>query len=459
MIKTNTPAMIRKTIPPVVVILGSTGTGKTKLSLEIAKLYRGEVISADSMQVYSGLDVATAKATREEQQQAKHHLLDVAQPGQLYSVRQFQNSALPIIDDLLQRDKVPVIVGGTNYYIEGLLWKILIDEWQASGQPAEKKPKMTEQRVFDQCDMNHLSSEELHAKLKEVDPETAAQLHPNNKRKIIRALEVYERSGRLFSAFIKDQQAEGGGSALGGPLRYDNLIIFWLCCDQDVLNERLDKRVDGMVQQGLLTEIRSFHEQFVKPYGAELDYTKGILQTIGFKEFEPYLNKFNRTDDKTLDDYFKGISVEAPASLSALIECLDELKLATRRYSKKQIKWVRNRFLKAPEKNRAVPPIYKLDTTNPSRWAELVSDPARNVIDHYLDKTVELKIRPEVTEEEDDPQVDSKKTFVCESCHRVFIGEFQWAIHLKSNKHKKVRERLRKQERNQDKSADKSDNT
>lgn len=438
-----------------VVILGSTGTGKTKLSLEIAKRYSGEVISADSMQVYSNLDVATAKATKEEQQQAKHHMLDVAEPGMLYSVRQFQNSALPIIDDLLKRDRVPVIVGGTNYYIESLLWNILVDEFE-SGQSVEKKPRMTKERVFDQCDMNHLSSEELHEKLKEVDPETAQQLHPNNKRKIIRALEVYERSGRLFSAFLKDQQTASGGSALGGPLRYENLIIFWLCCDQDVLNERLEKRVDQMVQQGLLAEIRNFHDQFVKPYGKELDYTKGILQTIGFKEFEPYLTKYDQTEDRILEDFFKGVSSEAPASLSVLTECLDELKLVTRRYSKKQIKWVRNRFLKATEKNRTIAPIYKLDTTFPKRWEELVSDPARNVIDNYLDKTVELKTRPEVTEEDIDPKVDSKKTFVCESCHRVFIGDFQWAIHLKSNKHKKVRERLRKQERSQE-SPDKSE--
>lgn len=466
--------MIRR---PVVVILGSTGTGKTKLSLEIAKRYGGEVISADSMQVYSNLDVVTAKATRDEQTQVhninfkelaeililnllqiKHHLLDVAQPGLLYSVRQFQNSALPIIDNLLANQKVPIIVGGTNYYIESILWKILIDEWKDTRSdndddedteavtPSKRMKPMTEERVFDQFEMNDQGSEELHEKLRLVDPETAAQLHPNNKRKIIRALEVYERSGKRFSSFIKDQQAASGGSTLGGPLRYDNLIIFWLCCEQETLNQRLDSRVDDMVKQGLITEIRQFHEQFVRPYGEEVDYTKGILQTIGFKEFLPYLTTYGHEEDAILEDYFRGTVVEPPTSLATLNACLDELKLVTRRYSKKQIKWVKNRFLKAAQKNRTIPPIYKLDTTFPNEWTKWVSDPAQNVIDHYQDPTVELTTQPETPAENEQAFADSKKSHFCELCQRVFIGEFQWDIHVKSRKHKKVQDRLRKLE-------------
>lgn len=380
----------------------------------------------------------------------------MAQPGLLYSVRQFQNSALPIIDSLLGNQKVPIIVGGTNYYIESILWKILIDEWQDSDEDEEgvsdrKKAKLTEERVFDQFDMNGQSSEELHEKLRLVDPESAGQLHPNNKRKIIRALEVYERSGRQFSSFIKDQQAESGGSTLGGPLRYENLIIFWLCCEQDTLNQRLDSRVDDMVKQGLITEIRQFHEQFVRPYGEEVDYTKGILQTIGFKEFLPYLTKYDEKEDAILESYFgRLVDREPPASLATLNACLDDLKLVTRRYSKKQIKWVKNRFLKAAQKNRTIPPIYKLDTTHPERWTTLVSDPAINVIENYLDPLVELIVAPESIPEDEPAYSDSKKTYFCEQCQRVFIGEFQWDIHVKSNRHKKVRERLRKQARIQE---------
>lgn len=439
--------MIRR---PVVVILGSTGTGKTKLSLEIAKRYGGEVISADSMQVYSKLDVATAKATKEEQAEVKHHLLDVAEPGVLYSVRQFQNSALPIIDQLLATQKVPILVGGTNYYIESILWKILVDEWQEvdsedNGKSSSKRAKVTEERVFDQFDMNTRESEELYQRLQEIDPDTAGQLHPNNKRKIIRALEVYERSGKQFSWFIKGQKAASGGSTLGGPLRYENPIIFWLCCEQETLNRRLDKRVDGMVQQGLLREIRHFHEAFVKPFGDEENYTKGILQTIGFKEFTPYLSKYDQTEDLLLEEYFEG-GRDPPASLATLTACLDDLKLVTRRYSKKQIKWVTNRFLRAAEKNRSIPPIYKLDTTNPDDWNRLVSDPATNVIDHHLDTTVELRIAPE-SDQSSSIATDTKESFFCEQCQRVFVGAFQWDIHLKSNRHRKIGESLRKRQK------------
>lgn len=435
---------------PLIVILGSTGTGKTKLSLELAQRYDGEVISADSMQVYANLDLATAKATKDEQRRVKHHLLDVAQPGLLYSVRQFQNSALPIIDDLLGRQKVPIIVGGTNYYIESILWKVLVDEWQDvdKDESAAKRAKLPEDRVFDQLGMNDRDSEELHEILKNVDPETAAQLHPNNKRKIIRALEVFERSGKLFSWFIKEQQAASGGSLLGGRLRYDNLVIFWLYCEQETLNERLDKRVDEMVKQGLITEIRQFHEQFVKPYGEEVDYTKGILQTIGFKEFLPYLTQFDRSEDNLLEEFFNGTCDKQPLSLPILTSCLEDLKLATRRYSKKQIKWVRNRFLRAGEKNRTIPPIYKLDTTCPADWNRCVSEPATNVVDNFLSSTVELNVRPELPPLPKDHQESlgsgDKKTYNCDQCQRVFIGEFQWQIHLKSNRHKKFGERLRK---------------
>lgn len=439
--------MIRR---PVVVILGSTGTGKTKLSLELAKRYGGEVISADSMQVYSNLDIVTAKATKDEQAQAKHHLLDVAQPGVLYSVRQFQNSALPIIDNLLEEHKTPIIVGGTNYYIESLLWKILVDEWKEleDGESANKKQKLSNERVFDQFDMNSKSSEELHEKLKQVDPESAKKLHPNNKRKIIRALEVFERSGKPFSWFIDEQMTASGGSALGGPLRYENLIIFWLCCEQETLNKRLDKRVDEMVKQGLLGEIRHFYEKYVKPFGAAVDYTKGILQTIGFKEFEPYLLKYDESEDRKLEEYFRG-DVDVPESLKELNECLDRLKLVTQRYSKKQIKWVKNRFLRAADKNREIPPIYQLDTTNPDQWDHLVSEPAHNVIDHYLDKTQELKVRPLIlTESPAIVKSNTKGTFFCDSCQRVFVEQSQWEIHRKSNRHKKVLEKLRKQEKN-----------
>lgn len=426
---------------PVVVILGSTGTGKTKLSLELAKKFNGEIISADSMQVYTGLDIVSAKATKTEQASAKHHLLDVAQPGVLYSVKLFQESALPIVERVLDEEKLPIIVGGTNYYIESLLWKILVDEWEGAADcdvTSPKRIKLREERLFEGQDMTNIESNVLHEKLKQIDPEIANRLHPNNKRKIIRALEVYENSGRLFSDFIRDQKLESGGSDYGGPLRYKNLVLLWLTCDQEILNQRLDKRVDGMVKEGLLCEIREFHRSFIKPFGDQLDYTKGILQTIGFKEFLPYLEKFDETEDNTIVNYLNDPSeAEAPQSMQTLNDCLDQLKLVTKRYSKKQLKWVKNRFLNASQRNREIPPIYKLDSSHPERWDEVVLSPSINVIENAVDSNFKLKYCPE-TQITEGQIWNREVTNFCEICQKTFVGEFQWTSHMKSNRHKRV---------------------
>ncbi|XP_037828139.1 tRNA dimethylallyltransferase-like [Lucilia sericata] len=215
--------MFRKV--PLIVILGSTGTGKTKLSLELAERFGGEIISADSMQVYANLDIATAKATKEEQSRAKHHLLDVATPNEPFTVVHFRNKALPILENLLAQAKSPIVVGGTNYYIESLLWDILVSPTDTSSNedlsklPAltttttttptslADKAKTTSDNINDNDaddivatvsgnvenssfiageKMLTMSSELLHNHLRNIDPETANRIHPNNKRKIMR---------------------------------------------------------------------------------------------------------------------------------------------------------------------------------------------------------------------------------------------------------------------------------
>ncbi|CAH2014439.1 unnamed protein product [Acanthoscelides obtectus] len=162
---------------PLVVILGSTGSGKTKLSLELAQKFDGEIVGADSMQIYKGLDISTAKATPQEQSVAPHHLIDILDPHETFTVTQYRNKALNVIQDILDRNKLPIVVGGTNYYIEALLWKILIDNDQYVNTHGILPHNEHE-----------LPSEVLHQKLKDLDPKMAMRLHPNNKRKIIRLL-------------------------------------------------------------------------------------------------------------------------------------------------------------------------------------------------------------------------------------------------------------------------------
>ncbi|EEZ99485.2 tRNA dimethylallyltransferase isoform X1 [Tribolium castaneum] len=403
---------------PLVVILGATGSGKTKLSLELAQKFKGEIISADSMQVYKGLDIITAKATKEEQNVAPHHLIDILEPHETFTVVQYRNSALKIIENLINKNKLPIIVGGTNYYIESLLWKILIEE---PGDHVKALPS----RHID----HELSSEELHKKLQLLDPAMARRLHPNNKRKILRSLEVLQQKGKPHSQILNEQQGAKGGSATGGPLRFANALILKLECEQETLNERLNNRVDKMMEQGLLQELANFHKLYNENRikNSEIpDYTKGVFQSIGFKEFHSYL---------TMSEEEKN-SENGQLSLQ---KCIEDLKLVTRRYARKQNKWTRNRFL--GRRDREVPPMYGLDVTNLDKWEENVTKPAIEIIQSFINQS-ECKYQPlpvepvatSVPNSEDD-------TNFCDICERIFVGSLQWREHLRSNRHKKMIER------------------
>ncbi|XP_060650471.1 tRNA dimethylallyltransferase [Drosophila nasuta] len=435
--------MLRKV--PLIVILGSTGTGKTKLSLELAERFGGEIISADSMQVYTNLDIATAKATKEEQSRATHHLLDVATPTEPFTVTHFRNAALPIIEQLLAKSKPPIVVGGTNYYIESLLWDTLINTQDEQATDEHEQP------------LDSLTTLELHKHLAQIDASSANRIHPNNRRKIERAIEVYRSTGQTLTAKLQEQRQQPGGNRLGGPLRYPHIILLWLRCQQDVLNERLDKRVDGMLQQGLLSELRQFHDSYK---GVTAEYTKGVLQTIGYKEFVPYLEKYNTDQDAKLEAYLQLHQYQLPSkehlltmtedeaqlaeSLQLLSSCCEELKLVTRRYSKKQLKWINNRFLAS--KDRQVPDLYELDTSNVAAWQEQVFKRAECIIESYRQEQI-CEIEPMAKRVHPGADLDEETSNFCGICERHFIGEYQWQLHLKSNKHKRRRESKRRKER------------
>lgn len=228
----NQQKMLRNV--PLIVILGSTGTGKTKLSIELAQRFGAEIISADSMQVYKGLDIVTAKATKVEQSMAKHHLLDIVDAGSKFTVVDFRDSALPIIDNLLEKKQIPILVGGTNYYIESILWKVLVNpprdvrkrklETVDSDDDAKKADVINDNSgdcdgVSDQWYVGDKfegrTSAELHKLLQSVDPDSAQRLHPNDIRKTKRALEVYENSGKTMTSMINEQKNIPGGNDYG----------------------------------------------------------------------------------------------------------------------------------------------------------------------------------------------------------------------------------------------------
>ncbi|KAK7492875.1 hypothetical protein BaRGS_00015822 [Batillaria attramentaria] len=507
---------------PVVVILGATGTGKSKLAIELGRHFGGEIISADSMQMYQGLDVITNKVTQDEQSQCPHHLLNVLHPlSTNNTVTNFRDMALPIVsltyhwvhqvERLLNENKMPIIVGGTNYYIESLLWNFLIDHQTVElthktaatenfSQGEETSNKSTANATLgeksDSCvsttpcsehqqvhpehkpQQEHLqqlgndsenlvssgSSDEepeeegvartnpqesskakkekeghyadfdslhLHSLLQKVDPESAKRFHPKNRRKVVRALQVFDKYGVPMSAIHNAQHASGRTPGLSGGLRYPNSCVLWLRSGQTVLDERLDKRVEQMLEHGLVLELHELHTQYLDSVAVrdgKPDYTLGIFQSIGFKEFHEYL--IMSPEER-----------ETPQGKGILEKGVEALKLATRQYARRQLKWIRNRFL-----NRAgphAPDVYGLDSTDPSQWTEHVLDPAIEIVSAAL-RGEKPAIQPLSPERNSTIHVHN----VCHVCEgRVFVNLKDWTAHLSSRRHKKMAQRKRHKEK------------
>lgn len=442
--------MLRRT--PIVVILGSTATGKTKLSIELAKRFNGEIISADSMQIYKGLDISTAKATAPERSQAVHHMLDVCDmKTKTFTVVDFRDLALPKVDELLHDNKIPIIVGGTTYYIETLLWEVLMSSNERADETHSPNYKsLSIEKILQRFNVTD-SPTILHDLLTKVDPAMAQGLHSNNVRKIRRALEVYIETGRPMSELLAEQQAQEGGSYLGGPLRFEHLILLWIKCDTKVLNARIDKRIDSMISDGMLFEIRQCYN-LLKNDG--IDSTKGAMQAIGFKEFLPYLEKYpdDSYDTEITEFILKhgGLSGQKKFivknrisdALKLLENCLDELRLHTKQYSRKQMKWIRNRMVST--KGRTVPPIYVLDSTEAeTNWHTDVYSKAENVIQSYIDN-IETYVSAAEKTEHPTANLNMHVTHFCDVCNRRFVGDFDYNVHITSNIHRKTLEKQRK---------------
>lgn len=275
-----------------VVIVGPTAVGKTKLSVELAKLFNGEIISGDSMQVYKGMDIGTAKITTEEMDDVPHHLIDIKQPTESFSVAEFQQTVLPLVTRMNHEGKVPFLVGGTGLYV-----KAITHQYQFANVPSDEAYR----EELEQFAINH-GKEALHEKLKNTDRKSYETLHPNNHRRVIRALEVYRVTGKTMEQYSQDEAK---------PSPYQ-LAMIGLTMDRKQLYDRIDLRVDKMIEAGLIEE-------------AQFLYNKGVrncqsVQAIGYKE---------------IYDYIEGrVTVE---------QAIINLKQNSRRYAKRQLTWFRNK--------------------------------------------------------------------------------------------------------------------
>lgn len=280
-----------------IIITGPTAVGKTSFSIEVAKKFNGEIISGDSMQIYKGLDIGTAKVTLEEMEGIPHHLINIKSPDESYTVSDFQKEASRKIKDITERNRVPIIVGGTGLYIESLLYPVT-----HSGSSKPNIKLREELTAYAKTEGN----ESLWNRLNKIDPKAAEKIHPNNVQRVIRALEVYYETGKLFSS---SQDERKNKEAL-----YDTLILS-LNTDRELLYNRINQRVDEMVDQGLIKEVETLWREL----GPEVNYqsTKGI----GYKELFEYFNE--------------NVSLET---------AIEMIKRNSRRYAKRQLTWFRNRF-------------------------------------------------------------------------------------------------------------------
>lgn len=248
---------------PLIVIAGPTAVGKTNLSVKLAKNINGEIISADSMQVYKHMDIGTAKVTQEETSGIKHHLIDILEPDEEFNINIFQNRAKESINNILDVNRIPIMVGGTGFYIQSILYDI---DFQDTCKDDSYRSQLQEKAIS-------LGNEYVHNMLKEVDPVSYDKIHPNNLKRVIRALEYYRETGNPISVHNEiESQKES---------QY-NLAFYVLNMNRESLYERIDKRVDIMIEQGLVEEVKELKDM---GYSRDLVSMKGL----GYKEIYGFL--------------------------------------------------------------------------------------------------------------------------------------------------------------------------
>ena len=256
----------------IIVITGPTAVGKTKLSIELAKKYNGEIINADAVQVYKGLDIGSAKVTEEEKENIPHHLFDIKDVNEEYTIYHYQKDCRKVIDDIINRGKTPILVGGTGLYIKAALYDY----------------KLTEEKETNTYD--NLTTEELYNELLELDRDIV--IDKNNRRRLIRAINYYKENNKSINNNVTNK------------LLY-NCIFIGLTTDRKVLYDKINSRVDIMIKEGLLNEVKSFYEKGIR--------TKPLLNAIGYKEIYSYLDG--------------NISLE---------EAIEKIKQNSRHYAKRQ---------------------------------------------------------------------------------------------------------------------------
>ncbi len=275
----------------VIVVIGPTSVGKTRMGVQLAKELDGEIISGDSMQIYQGMDIGTAKVTKEEMEGIVHHLIDVKSPDEIYSVKDFQDEVRYWIDDISRRGKIPIIVGGTGLYIKAALYDYEFSDSEIDHDVFKEKYK-------------DFSNEQLYEHLQSIDEKSAQQLHFNNRQRVLRAIEIFELTGQKKSDMIDKQE----------HVCLYNAYFVGLTIERQKLYERINQRVDIMIQNGLENEVKHLYD---------LGYHRHMqsMKAIGYKEWFDYFD-----GEKEYEDV------------------IELIKKNSRNYAKRQYTWFKNQF-------------------------------------------------------------------------------------------------------------------
>ncbi|ROT38977.1 tRNA isopentenyltransferase [Sodiomyces alkalinus F11] len=445
---------------PLIFVLGSTGTGKSELAVELATRFNGEVINSDAMQLYKGLPIITNKITPSERRGVPHHLLDhIGLDDPPWVVDDFKRAATQAIQDIRARGRLPILVGGTHYYTNALLFDEVLVEGEKE-EPSSSFPILSE------------PTDVILAKLRQVDPVMAARWHPNDRRKISRSLEIFLKYGRPASEIYAEQKrrkaaaaaaaVEGGGAGGGDTPSWQNLM-FWVHTDPEVLKTRLDGRVDKMLAAGLLDETRQMfeHVRRKESAGQPVDFTRGIWQSIGFKELEPYLRASSSSSSSSVPEPADPADPADAVTLAALQSSgLEAVKISTRQYAKYQTRWIRTKVvpLLRDHPAGAMSRLFVLDTTDPAHWAEQVADPAASITRRFLadeplpdpaslSPAARSVLEAVVAAAAPESPAALKQTpcqRTCELCRVTCVTEESWEKHLKSRRHNAIARRVKR---------------
>ena len=277
--------------PKVIVICGPTASGKTALSIELAKRINGEIVSCDSMQIYKYMDIGSAKPTEEEKQNIKHYMMDFVEPSERYSVAEYKVGAEKAIEEILRKGKTPIIVGGTGLYVNSLIYGIEYSDIKIDENYRNKLEEIVNTKGLDI----------LYKEALKIDPKAMQKITPNDKKRIMRVLEIYHATGKTKTEQEIESRKKG--------VKYD-YVVFGITMDREKLYDRINKRVDIMLKQGLENEVKNLIEKYPNCPTA--------MQGLGYKEVR---------------DYFNGIYTKD--------EMIEKIKMETRRYAKRQLTWFR----------------------------------------------------------------------------------------------------------------------